>query len=131
MRQLTNEAEVSGSYDGVDVYDTTELSVELSAITIKKEADKKIWVNGNLTYTITVNNIDESTPGIPATGVVVTDFIDPKIAKLVDGTVQINGTPAVSPTQYTYDPITGLLTVMLEDMPAGSKHIITFQVEFV
>lgn len=138
MAQLLNRADASGTFDSVPIDASTELSVELSALSITKTADKAIWVRDNLTYTIVVRNIDTrdpddpDDPGLPVTGVEVTDTIDPTIAALVAGSVMINNNPAVEGTDYTYDPVSGLLTLIsLDDLAVGGSHTITFQVSSV
>lgn len=131
MAQLINKAEAIGTYQGIPVDKNTELIVELTALDITKTADKMIWVDGELTYTIVVTNIDKTTPGTPVLTVEVTDIIDPTIAKLVANSVTIDGNPAIEPTDYTYEPTTGLLTVKLGEILAGRFRTITFRVEEV
>lgn len=131
MAQLLNKAEAVGMFDGVPVDNFTELTVELTALDITKTADKRIWVDGELTYTIVVTNIDDRTSGVPVETVKVTDIIDPTIATLVSGSVEIDGVPATQPGDYTFDPASGLLTVTLGNIAAGNSRTITFRVERV
>ena len=99
----------------------------LDDLTITKSADRQVWVTGTLTYTITITNDTENDYETP----VVTDTIDPTLATLVPDSVTINGVPATSPTDYTFDDVTGLLTVNLPDIVAESNVVIVFEVSRV
>ena len=61
----------------------------------------------------------------------VTDTIDPALATLVANSVTINGQPATSPDDYTFDAGTGLLTVFLDDVNPETSTIIVFKVSRV
>ena len=129
MNELTNTATSVGTYDGLSTEMTSEAVVVLMLddLTITKSADRQVWVTGNLTYTITITNDTENDYVTP----VVTDTIDPTLATLVPDSVTINGVPATSPTDYTFDDVTGLLTVNLPDIVAESNAVIVFEVSRV
>lgn len=129
MNELINTATSIGDFNGLLTEMTTEAVVVklVDDLFITKSADRVSWASGYLTYTIEIDNqslVEYETP-------VVTDIIDPTIAKLVAGTVMIDGTPAVEGTDYTYVAATGLLTVNLTDVDPASKATIVFQVERV
>ena len=126
MNELTNTATSVGTYDGLSTEMTSEAVVVLMLddLTITKSADRQVWVTGNLTYTITITNDTENDYETP----VVTDTIDPTLATLVPDSVTINGVPATSPTDYTFDDVTGLLTVNLPDIVSESNAVIVFEV---
>lgn len=129
MNELINTATSFGDYLGIPTEITSDpVVVQLvDGLSITKTADRQSWATGYLTYTITIINDSEEPYETP----IVTDTIDPTKATLVDGSVTINGVPATSPTDYTFDPITGLLTVNLADIEAESQTVIVFQVERV
>ena len=129
LNELINMASSVGTYEGLSTEMTTEAVVTqlVDDLSIIKTADRESWATGNLTYTITIDNQSANPYGLP----VVTDTIDPTLATLVDGTVTINGVPATSPTDYTFDAVTGLLTVNLTDVAATSTTVIIFEVERV
>lgn len=129
MNELTNIATSVGTYESLSTEMTTEAVVTqlVDDLNITKTANRESWATGNLTYTITIDN--QSTN--PYESPVVTDTVDPTLATLVDGTVTINGTPATSPADYTFDAGTGLLTVNLSDVAATSTTVIVFEVERV
>lgn len=129
LNELINTATSVGTYDGLSTEMTTEAVVTqlVDDLSITKTADRQSWASGNLTYTITIDN-QSSTPYVTP---VVTDTIDPALATLVAGTVTIDGTPATSPADYTFDAVTGLLTVNLADVAATSDAVIEFEVERV
>lgn len=70
-----------------------------------------IWADGNLTYTITVNN--ESTETYTAT--VITDILDTTLISFITGSITIDDTP-IEESEYTYDQETGTLTIKLPDI---------------
>lgn len=124
---LVNETSVAGmmgakalAMDSIPV--ATLMTDELS---IEKEADRDVWVTGELTYTITVEN----TSGVAYTDAVLTDTLDAAIT-LVEGSVKINGSIAVKDTDYTF--VGRVLTVYLPDIPAATgKAIVMFRVSKV
>lgn len=95
----------------------------VSGLTITKTADKSIWADGALRYTITINN--QSTQS--CTSPVITDVLDTSLVVFTPDSVTIDGVKATS-SQYTYDESTSILTVNLEDLAAAATKTITFQV---
>lgn len=130
LNELINVASSLGTYDGLST-EMTSNSVNTQLIddlSITKTADREAWVNGDLTYTITIENQSTTTPYVSPT---VTDTIDPALATLVANSVTINGQPATSPDDYTFDAGTGLLTVFLDDVNPETSTIIVFKVSKV
>lgn len=130
LNELINVASSLGTYDGLST-EMTSNSVNTQLIddlSITKTADREAWVNGDLTYTITIENQSTTTPYVSPT---VTDTIDPALATLVANSVTINGQPATSPDDYTFDAGTGLLTVFLDDVNPETSTIIVFKVSRV
>lgn len=126
MDQLSNTVSAVGNYNSVPTSLTSEAVVVsmISGLTITKTADKLSWANGNLTYTITVDNQAKENYVAP----VITDIIDTTLVNFVDGSVTINGVAAES-SQYKYDADTHTLTVNLADITPTSSSTVTFQVE--
>ena len=123
--KLTNVADVTGTYDSIPTTLTSEAIITdlISGLTIIKTADKQNWATGNLTYTVTITNAAENAFEKPT----FTDILDPALIKLVENTVEVNG----STTEYTYDPTTGKLSVELETIATEGSTTITFQVQKV
>lgn len=121
--KLSNIANVVGNYDSVPTTLTSEAVITemIAGLTIVKTADKQNWASGNLTYTITITNNADS----PYESPTFTDTLDTTLIKLVENSVQVNGSTA----QYTYDPATGLLTIPLETIANTENSVITFQVQ--
>lgn len=124
--QLSNTASAVGAYNGLPTSITSEaVAVTLvSGLTITKTADKQSWADGNLTYTITINNQATETYTAP----VITDIIDTSLVDFVEDSVYINGTKAQT-SQYTYDTATNTLTINLADITPSSTGVTTFQVK--
>lgn len=124
--QLSNTASAVGAYNGLPTSITSEaVAVTLvSGLTITKTADKLSWADGNLTYTITINNQATETYTAP----VITDIIDTSLVDFVEDSVYINGTKAQT-SQYTYDTEANTLTINLADITPSSTGITTFQVK--
>ena len=123
--KLTNIANVTGTYDSIPTTLTSEAIITdlISGLTIIKTADKQNWASGNLTYTITITNAAENAFEKPT----FTDILNPTLIKLVDNTVEVNG----STTEYTYDSVTGKLSIELETIATEGSSTITFQVQKV
>lgn len=133
MPQLINTAQGDAMFGDVPMYDTSTVTVEIPSIKVDKKADMDVWRGDELTYTITVTNLDEA---ITATNVVVTDTIDPALAKLILDSVMIDGTPLdINNNDFTYDEATGELvipsptgTYTIPGIPPGQSRVITFRV---
>lgn len=122
---LNNTATVLGTYNEIPTTLTSEVLVTtlLSGLTVTKTADKEVWADGNLTYTITVDNQTTETYTSP----VITDILDKDLVTLLTDTIKINETIATT-SDYQYDEATGKLTVNLSDITPSSKTTVTFQV---
>lgn len=124
--KLSNIANVTGNYDSIPTTLTSEAVITemITGLTIVKTADKQNWASGYLTYTITIANNAENPFETPK----ITDTLDPTLIKLVDNTVQIDGTAT---TDYTYSAETGELNITLDTIATGATSVITFQVQKV
>ena len=93
----------------------------LDGLTVTKSADKSVWADSTLTYTVEVNN--ETT--VNYTEPVITDTLNTTLVSLVAGSVTING-EKMDESKYTYSDATGLLTINLDTISPSSKSTITF-----
>ena len=102
--QLTNAVSVEGSYNAVPLSITSDVLVVtmLNGLTVTKKADKMMWADGNLTYTIVVTNDAEETFTTP----IITDNLDKNLITFVNESITIDGTSASS-DKYNYDEATG------------------------
>lgn len=123
--ELTNTATVLGEYNSIPTeISTTALVVTiLEGLTVTKSADKPIWTEGNLTYTVEINN--ETTQAY--TTPVITDILDPTLITLVKGSIKVDSTP-LEDSNYTFEDSTGKLTITLPDITTQSKKTVTFEV---
>ena len=123
---IINIATVLGDYDGLAASLTSnEVNTSMvSGLTVTKSADKPLWIEGLLTYTITVDNAT----GLDFVAPTITDILDPTLVTLVEGSITVGELP-IEETAYTYDELTGTLTITLDDIVAESNVVITFQVE--
>jgi len=121
--ELSNVVTATGDYNNVPVTITSDASVVtmLEGLTITKSADKTVWADGYLTYTITVKN-DSTETYANAT---ITDILDTSLVTFKDGSVTIDGTQATS-SEYSYT--SGTLTVNLGDVSPSGEKVVTFQV---
>ena len=95
----------------------------LDGLTATKTADKMVWSDGNLTYTITVTNDTNESYKNP----VITDMLNTTLTSFVDGSVEIAGVKAET-SQYTYDEGSGKLTITLPDIASKASTTVTFQI---
>ena len=120
---LENRASALGTYDHVpaEILSNIVTTDMVSGLVITKQADKTVWTDGHLTYTVTIKNnaIEEYA------NVVLTDVLDPTKVELVEFSVKVDGTSHL----YAYDEITGALTVVLSTLLVGEEVEITFQVQ--
>ena len=123
--QLTNTASVLGEYNSVPTTITSEALVVtmLDGLTVTKTADKQVWADGNLTYTILVDN--KSTESY--TNPTITDILYTTLVTFVPESVTIGGQKAET-SQYSYDEATGKLTITLSDIGPSASETVTFQV---
>lgn len=124
--ELNNTATVLGNYNSIPTEISTQALVVtmLKGLTATKTADKMIWSDGLLTYTIVVSNDTD----YDYVGPVVTDILDISLISLVDDSVTVDGAKISAP-QYTWDSSSGKLSISLTDIEAKGKKTITFQVE--
>ena len=125
MNELNNTVTSTGSYNNIPTSLTSNTSVVniIDGLTITKEADKKNWGSGALTYTITVKNDTET----PYTNCVITDIIDTTLVDFVTDSVTINGATATQ-DKYSYNNDTHTLTITLDDVAENSSTTATFRV---
>ncbi len=124
--ELNNTATVLGNYNSIPTEISTQALVVtmLKGLTATKTADKMIWSDGLLTYTIVVSNDTD----YDYVGPVITDVLDISLISLVDDSVTVDGVKISTP-QYTWDSSSGKLSISLSDIEAKGKKTITFQVE--
>lgn len=124
-KELRNIVTALGNYNDIPTSISSPVLVTtlISGLTITKSADKSIWADGSLTYTITIDN--QTT--VSYTEPKVTDILDAELVEFVDGSVTIDDQKATS-EQYTYDTTTNTLTVNLTDLAPSETKTITFQV---
>ena len=123
--ELSNLASALGNYNSIPTSITSDavLVTMVSGLTITKSADKTIWADGALTYTIKIYNHSRDTYAAP----VVTDILYGTLVNFVDGSVTIDGVKATE-SEYSYEEGTNTLKVTLADIAAGGSKTITFQV---
>lgn len=123
--ELSNLASALGNYNSIPTSITSDavLVTMVSGLTITKSADKTIWADGALTYTIKIDNQSSETYAAP----VVTDILYGTLVNFVDGSVTIDGVKATE-SEYSYEEGTNTLKVTLADVAAGGSKTITFQV---
>lgn len=123
--ELSNTVRAVGNYNDVPTSITSAVSVVtmISGLTITKTADKPVWADGNLTYSIVINNQAE------------TDYVTPEITDVLDSlidfvpeSVTIDGVQAET-SSYSYNEGTKTLTINLDDITAGKSKTVTFQVK--
>ena len=126
MNELNNTATAKGTYNNIPTSLTSNTSVVniIDGLTLTKDADKKNWGSGELTYTITIDNQTDTTYVSP----VITDVIDNGLVKFVTGSVMINDVAATE-DEYSYNEASHTLTVNLKDIGASSTTTLTFRVE--
>lgn len=117
---INNFANLTGNYgtEAVEFASTIATTTIITGLEATKTADKLFWVNGPLTYTISIANTTTETFG----GGQMIDTLVSQI-KLIANTVKING------VDTTYDLTGNILTVALPDIEAGETVDVTFQVE--
>lgn len=123
-KELSNIVSAVGNYDEIPTSITSVASVVtmIDGLSISKVADKRVWADGLLTYTVTITNNTLKEYSSP----VVQDTLDILLIDFVDSSVTIDG---VTSSAYTYSSDTGLLTINLDKIDASSSKVITFQVK--
>lgn len=124
--QLSNTATVLGEYNNIPTSISSQALVVtmIDGLTVTKTADKMIWADGILTYTILVDNKATETYASPK----ITDILNTTLVSFVSDSVTIDGVKATT-DKYTYDESTGTLTINLDNIAPSASSTITFQVE--
>lgn len=122
---LSNTVSVLGNYNNIPTEINSEAVVVsmIDGLTVTKTADKMVWADGLLTYTIVINNKADLSYTTP----VITDILDTTKVGFVNESVTIDGVK-VETSKYTYEESTGTLTITLDDIEATGSTTITFQV---
>ncbi len=126
MNELNNIVTAVGNYNQIPTSLTSNTSVVnmIEGLTITKDADKKNWGSGNLTYTITLKNDTDVIYETPT----ITDNIDTNLISFVQNSVTINDLPMAT-SEYSYDNDSHTLTIRLPNIEAKTTTKITFQVK--
>lgn len=124
--KLINSATVLGNYNDIPTEISTQALVVtmLTGLTVTKSADKVIWADGTLTYTLEVDNQTD----VVYTNPVITDILNPDLITLVQNSVKIDNV-LVGSGDYTFDDSTGKLTINLPSIDAKTQKVVTFDVE--
>lgn len=126
MNEVSNYVVANGTYDSIPTSIASNTSVVnlVDGLTLSIDADKKNWLSGNLTYTITLNN----QTNLVYTNVSLKDVLDVTKIGFVTGSVKINDVEATS-SEYSYDDGTNTLTVNLDNVAESSTTTVTFCVK--
>lgn len=124
--ELSNTVRAVGNYNNVPTSITSAVSVVtmISGLTITKTADKPVWADGNLTYSIVINNQAEKDYVTPE----ITDVLDSNLIEFVPESVTVDGVKAET-SSYSYNEGTHTLTINLDDITSGKSKTVTFQVK--
>ena len=124
--ELSNVATVLGNYNDIPTSISSEviLVTMVNGLTVTKTSDKKVWVDGLLTYTIKVSN----ETGVKYTSPVITDVLDINNITLIEDSIMINGSKASS-SDYTYDSGSGKLDITISDLDSSGSSTVSFQVQ--
>lgn len=124
--ELSNTVRAVGNYNNVPTSITSAVSVVtmISGLTITKTADKPVWADGNLTYSIVINNQAEKDYVTPE----ITDVLDSNLIEFVPESVTVDGVKAET-SSYSYNEGTHTLTINLDDITSGESKTVTFQVK--
>ena len=126
MNELSNTVNGTGTYDSVPISLTSNTSVVklVDGLTLSLEANKTYWKDGNLKYTITLDNATD----IAYENVALTDVLDTNFINFVNDSVEINGVQAQS-SEFNYEESNHTLTINLTSIAAQTKTTITFSVK--
>ena len=121
--ELNNVVSAVGNYNSIPTSITSNASVVvmIDGLTITMTVDKSVWADGDLTYTIVINNGTEKAYENP----VITDKLDTTLVEFIDGSVMIDGVAATS-SEYTFN--TDTLTINLSTMNQNDTKTISFKV---
>ena len=117
--KLKNTVSATGNINEIPTLINSEASVVtmLSGLTITKTADKTVWADRLLTYTITISN--QTT--VPYVTPIVKDILDTSLVNFVDDSVTIDGVKATA-EEASFDTATSTLTVNLTDIEAAGRQ---------
>jgi hypothetical protein len=123
--ELNNIVTALGQYNNIETTLSSETitTTMITGLTIELTANKNIWADGLLTYTITIKNETEKSYTSPT----ITDKLNISLITLLKDTIKIDDIKATE-EQYNYEESTGTLTINLSDITASSTKKITFQV---
>lgn len=123
---LSNTVKAVGNYNEIPTSITSAAAIVtmITGLTITKTADKNIWADGNLTYTIVIDNKSEKPYNTPE----ITDVLDGTLIDFVPNSVTIDGATA-QPDDYEYNEGTNTLKINLKNIEVSSSSIVTFQVK--
>lgn len=126
MNELSNTVTAVGTYNNIPTSLTSNTSIVniIEGLTITKEADKKNWSDGLLTYEVIITNDTNTIYNNPT----VKDIIDTDLIELVKSSITING-KAATEDEYTYNDATHTLEITVNSVPANDKATITFSVK--
>lgn len=122
---LSNTVTVLGNYNEIPTSISSQALVVamIDGLTVTKTADKMVWTDGVLTYTIEVDNKALESYTSPT----ITDVLDISLISFVNDSVTIDGAKAEE-SKYTYNDADGTLTISIPDIAASGKCVVTFQV---
>lgn len=111
--ELTNTATVLGNYNNIPTEISTQALVVtmISGLSVTKTADKMIWSEGDLTYTIVINNQTEESYTSP----VITDILNTSLLTFVNDSITVDNVK-LETSQYTWDDSMGKLTTDVLDV---------------
>lgn len=122
---LSNTVKAVGNYNDIPTSITSAATVVtmISGLTITKTADKQVWADGNLTYTIIIENKSDNSYNTPE----IKDVLDENLIEFVQDSVTIDGQKASS-SDYEFDSSTSTLTINLTDIAVSTSKTVTFEV---
>lgn len=122
---LSNIVSVLGNYNNIPTKINSDklIVTMIDGLKVTMTADKMVWADGLLTYTIVINNNTDLSYVAP----VITDVIDTSMVSFVNESVTIDGVKADN-SKYSYEEASGTLTINLDDIASSKNTTITFQV---
>lgn len=122
---LSNTVKAVGNYNDIPTSITSAATVVtmINGLTITKTADKQVWADGNLTYTIIIENKSDNSYNTPE----IKDVLDENLIEFVQDSVTIDGQKASS-SDYEFDSSTSTLTINLTDIAVSTSKTVTFEV---
>ena len=122
---LNNTVSVLGNYNNIPTSVSSQVLVVsmIDGLTVTKSADKMVWADCVLTYTIVVDKKTTESYTSP----VITDVLDISLVSFVSGSVTVDD-EKLDESKYTYAEDTGTLIISLSDILPSSSSTVTFQV---